>query len=101
MDGRSEPRARHRAQRIDRERAAPRPQLDIGDLRAPRALPQIGEREREQFAEHLADLGRGDEIAARAQRIRSEEHTSELQSLMRISYAVLCLKKKQTTTSTQ
>src|SRR3546814_8825523 len=28
-------------------------------------------------------------------RQRSEEHTSELQSLMRISYAVLCLKKKQ------
>src|SRR3546814_4058967 len=28
--------------------------------------------------------------------IRSEEHTSELQSLMRISYAVFCLKKKQT-----
>src|SRR3546814_1189805 len=27
---------------------------------------------------------------------RSEEHTSELQSLMRISYAVLCLKKKKT-----
>src|SRR3546814_9392401 len=28
-------------------------------------------------------------------RIRSEEHTSELQSLMRISYAVFCLKKQQ------
>src|SRR3546814_2174584 len=28
---------------------------------------------------------------------RSEEHTSELQSLMRISYAVFCLKKKSTT----
>src|SRR3546814_1495507 len=28
---------------------------------------------------------------------RSEEHTSELQSLMRISYAVFCLKKKQQT----
>src|SRR3546814_1045729 len=28
--------------------------------------------------------------------VRSEEHTSELQSLMRISYAVFCLKKKQT-----
>src|SRR3546814_9882402 len=27
--------------------------------------------------------------------VRSEEHTSELQSLMRISYAVFCLKKKQ------
>src|SRR3546814_3490307 len=36
--------------------------------------------------------------------LRSEEHTSELQSLMRISYAVFCLKKKKknkyTTTST-
>src|SRR3546814_2007292 len=29
-----------------------------------------------------------------AQYLRSEEHTSELQSLMRISYAVFCLKKK-------
>src|SRR3546814_13483510 len=29
---------------------------------------------------------------------RSEEHTSELQSLMRISYAVFCLKKKKTIT---
>src|SRR3546814_9468307 len=35
----------------------------------------------------------------RAQRqvLRSEEHTSELQSLMRISYAVFCLKKKKVT----
>src|SRR3546814_6225141 len=31
---------------------------------------------------------------------RSEEHTSELQSLMRISYAVFCLKKKKPTTTT-
>src|SRR3546814_3547348 len=31
-----------------------------------------------------------------AQSIKSEEHTSELQSLMRISYAVFCLKKKTT-----
>src|SRR3546814_10013513 len=31
-------------------------------------------------------------------RVRSEEHTSELQSLMRISYAVFCLKKKNTIT---
>src|SRR3546814_5026070 len=31
---------------------------------------------------------------------RSEEHTSELQSLMRISYAVFCLKKKKTKIST-
>src|SRR3546814_7529074 len=32
---------------------------------------------------------------------RSEEHTSELQSLMRISYAVFCLKKKNNKTSPQ
>src|SRR3546814_6854034 len=31
-----------------------------------------------------------------AKTLRSEEHTSELQSLMRISYAVFCLKKKNT-----
>src|SRR3546814_7271309 len=31
-------------------------------------------------------------------RLRSEEHTSELQSLMRISYAVFCLKKKKNNT---
>src|SRR3546814_3294712 len=31
------------------------------------------------------------------ERVRSEEHTSELQSLMRISYAVFCLQKKKQT----
>src|SRR3546814_10582313 len=31
--------------------------------------------------------------------LRSEEHTSELQSLMRISYAVFCMKKKTNTTN--
>src|SRR3546814_4205248 len=35
-------------------------------------------------------------LYARAGARRSEEHTSELQSLMRISYAVFCLKKKKT-----
>src|SRR3546814_2432643 len=47
------------------------------------------------FAEALAE-GRG---KARADS-RSEEHTSELQSLMRISYAVFCLKKKKQTQDT-
>src|SRR3546814_6105136 len=36
------------------------------------------------------------DVAAKATSERSEEHTSELQSLMRISYAVFCLKKKNT-----
>src|SRR3546814_3341120 len=39
-------------------------------------------------------------VAARARIRRSEEHTSELQSLMRISYAVFCLKKKKITHNT-
>src|SRR3546814_5812022 len=38
----------------------------------------------------------GPQLEARAMTSRSEEHTSELQSLMRISYAVFCLKKKKT-----
>src|SRR3546814_10276559 len=37
---------------------------------------------------------------ARSAACRSEEHTSELQSLMRISYAVFCLKKKKKTQQT-
>src|SRR3546814_1762200 len=37
----------------------------------------------------------GDPIDLRTKARRSEEHTSELQSLMRISYAVFCLKKKK------
>src|SRR3546814_7384430 len=37
-------------------------------------------------------------VAPRTAAVRSEEHTSELQSLMRISYAVFCLKKKNNDT---
>src|SRR3546814_2183014 len=36
-----------------------------------------------------------DEVKQKAVMMRSEEHTSELQSLMRISYAVFCLQKKK------
>src|SRR3546814_2849288 len=36
------------------------------------------------------------EVQSSAADVRSEEHTSELQSLMRISYAVFCLTKKKT-----
>src|SRR3546814_5304716 len=43
-----------------------------------------------------ADLANG-----RVHRVRSEEHTSELQSLMRISYAVFCLNKKKYTLTTR
>src|SRR3546814_3044810 len=37
----------------------------------------------------------GEQLVPGGDHVRSEEHTSELQSLMRISYAVFCLKKKK------
>src|SRR3546814_6885147 len=50
----------------------------------------VEERDR---ARHVGHVDRLEE----RQHARSEEHTSELQSLMRISYAVFCLKKKKQT----
>src|SRR3546814_5146045 len=82
---------------------------------AVRPLTQTPERPQ---IELTATLGRGDSFARLLERsgvgsseaqalaarvsgavpLRSEEHTSELQSLMRISYAVFCLKKKNKST---
>src|SRR3546814_9385833 len=42
---------------------------------------------------HLRELGKDVDVSPR-HNLRSEEHTCELQSLMRLSYAVFCLKKK-------
>src|SRR3546814_1407748 len=62
-----------------------------------------GDRFRGVAGQHLAGRRDVEELAAPAAHaglrpprvvVRSEEHTSELQSLMRISYAVFCLKKK-------
>src|SRR3546814_3236625 len=44
------------------------------------------------------DIFTADADGTNVTQVRSEEHTSELQSLMRISYAVFCLKKKKQTT---
>src|SRR3546814_1425211 len=49
----------------------------------------------------LVTLSSVDVADAQAELRRSEEHTSELPSLMRISYSVFCLKKKNTRKSTQ
>src|SRR3546814_5062699 len=48
-------------------------------------------------AEHKMTLASFDKLEKTTPKQRSEEHTSELQSLMRISYAVFFLKKKKTT----
>src|SRR3546814_3487092 len=83
--------------------------LGIGGIAGRVAAPALG---------RMTDIGRralefarqgGEELGAssrvltggsRGLPIRSEEHTSELQSLMRISYAVFCLKKKKDTQKT-
>src|SRR3546814_1047379 len=46
----------------------------------------------------IAPAAKADALPFTAPQPRSEEHTSELQSLMRISYAVFCLKKKNSNT---
>src|SRR3546814_4804261 len=65
-------------------------------VRAFRARIERGTGNRKDLPALLERKARRDERS----RFRSEEHTSELQSLMRISYAVFCLKKK-TARSTQ
>src|SRR3546814_219079 len=58
------------------------------------------EHESEPVLAVLAEAGPADRAAQRQRGARSEEHTSELQSLMRNSYAVFCLKKKRRKTQT-
>src|SRR3546814_4966607 len=76
--------------------------LDRGDLAgveaAEGAMQEPGVVEGQRVGERQAAPERlGIEVVAEdpAQKGRSEEHTSELQSLMRTSYAVFCLKKKK------
>src|SRR3546814_3630848 len=65
------------------------------DEDARKLIPQLGQLALIEIAFPKFRDGRG-YSAARILRERSEEDTSELQSLMRISYAVFCLKKKKT-----
>src|SRR3546814_6472202 len=59
-------------------------------------LPSVGAACENILTGHGLDCTlRGSYLPSRFVEIRSEEHTSELQSLMRISYAVFCLKKKK------
>src|SRR3546814_10027286 len=97
---------------VDLEAAAERVEADLGagktlaghGHRADRALrgqrPQSAGRQLGIEKFHVEgsvvddQRGIGNEVQKRRRdRLRSEEHTSELQSLMRISYAVFCLKK--------
>src|SRR3546814_10111466 len=59
----------------------------------------VGGDEADRARKPVAAIERRRRAAQDPDRLRSEEHTSELQSLMRLSYAVLCLKKKNNYTS--
>src|SRR3546814_9533267 len=63
------------------------------DHRVDRSRRRLVDQHRQPF-----DPGRPADAGCGGAAERSEEHTSELQSLMRISYAVFCLKKKTTNT---
>src|SRR3546814_4075342 len=60
-----------------------------------RTQPDPGQRLTAKSSRHSASVATSVPALAHSL-VRSEEHTSELQSLMRISYAVFCLKKKIT-----
>src|SRR3546814_2673400 len=71
-----------------------RPGLQLGDLLLAGRIAILVQRQPRPVALDQRPLQRDLRIHTDGQ--RSEEHTSELQSLMRISYAVFCLKKKNT-----
>src|SRR3546814_3401972 len=79
-------------------RTPPRP---VTTRRASMAPIATSRPKRESISRSRASMSWASQAASRAPRTRpvtrtrSEEHTSELQSLMRISYAVFCLKKKK------
>src|SRR3546814_4033179 len=76
-----------RADRLDPRRRAADPQGDAADRR------RAGEAQALRLPLHQRAVAGEEDRPLQAQP-RSEEHTSELQSLMRLSYDVFCLKKK-------
>src|SRR3546814_5358146 len=66
--------------------------LDMADRIIGGSFTRGNNKQRKSYAGTTRDVGRIMRLFDRT--VRSEEHTSELQSLMRISYAVFCLKKK-------
>src|SRR3546814_3360750 len=89
---------RYRATRPDDSRPPGDVRAGVGEIEDERSdsarCRRVRHRQRRRTCNRLAETRSGLEIDVVG---RSEEHTSELQSLMRISYAVFCLKKKNQT----
>src|SRR3546814_2325894 len=82
---------RQPAERV--HRLGPRDRREAPDIAAGLGIAREIERRERVAVDRLGSV----DLEIGGQTGRSEEHTSELQSLMRISYAVFCLKKKNTT----
>src|SRR3546814_3392357 len=82
--------------RRPRQPVRPRPAPPVRGLSSAAASPLLQRDAEDHRGRAILDRTRRAEAPVDIV-VRSEEHTSELQSLMRISYAVFCLKKKYTT----
>src|SRR3546814_4554621 len=76
--------------------ADPLPRRSVGRIAGPRPRQEVPVDRTVRLQRETLVHERFRHVADAATQRRSEEHTSELQSLMRISYAVFCLKKKTT-----
>src|SRR3546814_3595419 len=80
---------------LEAKLAAERLDMTLPADAAPRGSVHPVSQVMDELAEIFADMGFAVATGPEIEDDRSEEHTSELQSLMRISYAVFCLKKKK------
>src|SRR3546814_4540381 len=96
--------ARHAAQRLEDRGDQMSPAVHAADkaqaIRGAGEEQSVVTRDREERDERPGEGARAPQVEDQTL-VRSEEHTSELQSLMRISYAVFCLKKKNNNRSTK
>src|SRR3546814_1331721 len=83
--------------KVAARREQPDQRSDDGITHSPGLIGQKGDRKKSLRGRELQVSGKRADVITKtnASAMRSEEHTSELQSLMRISYAVFCLKKKK------
>src|SRR3546814_5310152 len=87
--------------RADLSDAVRQRRAHAGDQRGGGARQRAHERGRHDAVGLVCEAAPHPDVVVVVDGGRSEEHTSELQSLMRISYAVFCLKKKKKTTTTR
>src|SRR3546814_2720385 len=82
---------------VDQSEATVRLHEQVAGVRVGMEEPVLEDHRQHHVDDASSEVRSVDARGVERLEIRSEEHTSELQSLMRISYAVFCLKKKKET----